>query len=1301
MTPRLFQLARHVPPLALDWLANTPEQRWRVVDGSMVFADISGFTALSERLATRGRIGAEELVETLSRVFGSMLGPAAARGGQLVKFGGDALLFHFDGPDHVTRACATAVELRAALRRAADVVTSVGRISLSISIGVHTGELHQFLVGEPHRELVVLGPAITALIACESSAEAGQIVVSEAVAAALPSSAVRPRGDGALLLRWRTPPGPPPPGHDPADGLRHADLARSLMPAILADVLDEAPPDPSHRVATISFMRFSGTDELLAELGPAVLADRLHETLAIAQAAFAAEDVALLCVDCDSGGGKLFCSSGVPLTSEDDEGRMLRAARAITRARPPLPLQIGINRGHVFAAEVGIPWRAAFSAMGDTTNTAARVCAKTPPGSIYAHPAVLEHARTRYEATPVGPFQFKGKSQAQVLHEVGDELGPRRTASDGADLVPFLGHRDELAMLQDRLTQAAAGTGPAGVGAAVVVSGEIGVGKSRLVHEALRAHPELPVVAVHAEPYGATAAYRMFRDPIRALLGIERGPGHAMAAALQSSVEQLVPEHLDLLALVGDVVDVVVPPSAEVDAILPRYRPDRTADVIVDLLTAAHPGALAITVGDVHWADAASGRLVARMAREATQRPWAVVVMRREDDGGGGAGADEAGGADHAAGDQAATGDGTASIEELLAGLDHVDRLRLDPLDEATTRALVVAGTEAAPLRPHEIDQIVARSSGNPLFVLELIRAIQELGSLDAVPTSLQGAMAAQVDALDPFAKRVLSYASVLGRSFRRTVLTELLRAEGVHLDGATLERLGRFLEPDGPQRWRFRTGLVRDVAYDGLGYRLRSRLHLGAGEAVERLSTDPSADADVLSLHFAEGGDHRRAYRYASIAAERAERAFATANAAAQLQRALEAARRLPDLPRREIRSLWIRLGDVRDQAGLLDGALDAYRQAARIGADPLDEAELGLRRARVRERAGAFPAALREATRVRRLLDGAPDDVAGSARARAAAFSAVVRQRQERAVAALRLATAAALEAERCGDRSALARASGVIAWAGLVLGRDDSIEHTRRALELFEEVGDLVGQAHMANNLGGYTFFEGDWDETLEWYARCEEACRRTGNVTDAALTNANTGEVLVNQGRLDEAEPLLRDAARVLRVSGHLWGATFAEMHLGRLLVARGDLVRAEALLRGCVDENAAMGSSASAYEASLHLGACLVASGRPQEALELVASWSARATDDVSIFDAARAVVDATALFGLTRPSEAVGVLVRGVAVARERHLDYDLGRLLLLAALHGVDPTLVGSDDPTADANGLLTRLGVVSTPAA
>ena len=111
------RLDRLVPRLVLDWVIDEPDRRWRIVEGTMVFADISGFTALSERLATRGRIGTEELVETLSRVFSGMLGITANRGGQLLKFGGDALLLLFTGPDHARQAASAAVEMRQDLRR--------------------------------------------------------------------------------------------------------------------------------------------------------------------------------------------------------------------------------------------------------------------------------------------------------------------------------------------------------------------------------------------------------------------------------------------------------------------------------------------------------------------------------------------------------------------------------------------------------------------------------------------------------------------------------------------------------------------------------------------------------------------------------------------------------------------------------------------------------------------------------------------------------------------------------------------------------------------------------------------------------------------------------------------------------------------------------------------------------------------------------------------------------------------------------------------------------------------------------
>ena len=117
-------LERLVPRFACEWTLDADGSPWREVEGTLCFIDISGFTNLSERLAMRGRIGVEELTEVLNRVFGTMLGIAFARRGTLLKFGGDALLLLFDGPDHPVQAACAAVEMRTALREATKVPLS-------------------------------------------------------------------------------------------------------------------------------------------------------------------------------------------------------------------------------------------------------------------------------------------------------------------------------------------------------------------------------------------------------------------------------------------------------------------------------------------------------------------------------------------------------------------------------------------------------------------------------------------------------------------------------------------------------------------------------------------------------------------------------------------------------------------------------------------------------------------------------------------------------------------------------------------------------------------------------------------------------------------------------------------------------------------------------------------------------------------------------------------------------------------------------------------------------------------------
>jgi class 3 adenylate cyclase len=195
-------LEPYLPRLVVGWLTEYADEDHRLMDGSMVFVDISGFTALSEKLARRGKVGAEEVADTIGACFQQLLGVAYANDGALLKFGGDALLLFFSGRDHEARALRAAVGMRRTLREVGHVSVPGARVNLRMSVGVHTGGFHLFMVGESHRELIITGRAATRTVEMEKTAEAGEIVVSPEVAERIPERLLgEPKGPGRLLRR--------------------------------------------------------------------------------------------------------------------------------------------------------------------------------------------------------------------------------------------------------------------------------------------------------------------------------------------------------------------------------------------------------------------------------------------------------------------------------------------------------------------------------------------------------------------------------------------------------------------------------------------------------------------------------------------------------------------------------------------------------------------------------------------------------------------------------------------------------------------------------------------------------------------------------------------------------------------------------------------------------------------------------------------------------------------------------------------------------------------------------------------
>src|SRR3954468_15315780 len=178
-------LSPYVPQLLRGWTQADAGDRHMRVSGTLVFVDISGFTRLTERLARKGNVGAEEMSDLLSATFADLLSESYEDGADLVKWGGDAMLLLFRGPGHAARAARAAHRMRARLRVIGHLATSSGSVTLRMSVGLHSGDFDFFLVGDPgiHRELLISGPAATVTAETEAAAAAGQIGLSAATAA--------------------------------------------------------------------------------------------------------------------------------------------------------------------------------------------------------------------------------------------------------------------------------------------------------------------------------------------------------------------------------------------------------------------------------------------------------------------------------------------------------------------------------------------------------------------------------------------------------------------------------------------------------------------------------------------------------------------------------------------------------------------------------------------------------------------------------------------------------------------------------------------------------------------------------------------------------------------------------------------------------------------------------------------------------------------------------------------------------------------------------------------------------------
>jgi class 3 adenylate cyclase/tetratricopeptide (TPR) repeat protein len=1255
-------LLAYLPAVHANWLATEPTRLWREIDGSLVFADVSGFTPLTERLARRGKVGAEDLTDALNGVFCELLAVAGGFGGDCLKFGGDALLLLFGGDGHARRAAAAAFGMLVALRPFRRLRTEAGVARLDMSVGVHTGKVHLFLAGSAHRELVAAGPGVTRALEMEAAANAGQILLSPEAAAQLDERDLgEALGPGRLLIR--RPAAPPPPTMSQPTTLTLD--ARRGIPGTLIDHLAVGRQEGEHRLAAIGFLQFGHSDQLVVEAGAEALAGALDSLIGHIQSVCLDHDVTFLATDVDKNAGKVILATGTPVASSDDGDRLLRALHQIVEGPQVLPVRAGANQGRIFSVDVGSSERRCFTVMGDAVNLTARVMGKAEWGGLLATSELLGRVQTRFHVTALEPFLVKGKSEPVSAQKVGAPQGVRDAS--GADL-PLIGRKRELAVLREALASAHEGEGRI-----VELIGEAGLGKSRLVRELVGLPHWLPLVTFEAGKYSRATPYFALQRAFRRVVGAPPdGQPKEVEDALRRCVEWMAPNLAPWLPLIGVPLGLDLDQTPETARLDPTHRRATLQNVVIELLDGLLPGPILLVIQDSHWLDDASAELTRQLAAGIGRRPWAIVITRRD-------------------------------VPEGL----HLDdspvlrRLELAPLagTAAASLASAVAGEAAIP--PYLLEQMVERSGGNPLFLQELVAAAST-GAITELPDSVDAVMAASIDTLGPEDRMLLRRAAVLGSRFQPGQLAGLL---GVPTSGLAehLRRLEHFLFQDETGTLRFRHGLIRDVAYEGLPFRTRRELHGRAAALIEATAgAHPETMSELLALHWHQARRYDASWRYSRLAGERAQRNAAPVEAAAFFSDALEAGRQLTDISPADLSDVAERLGDVYELGGRYNEATVAYRQARRLAReDRLRLANLYRKDGWVREREGRLAQGLRYYRRAFSELDQAPEGVE-SDRLRASVTTAcgAFRLRQGRHQQAIPLLEEAAARAEATGDQLVLADAYRLLDWAHIELGTFDRDTYREQSLAIYEELEDQVGQSKVLNNMGIAAYYQGRWDDSVTYYERSSEAASRAGDLLFRALVFNNIAEIRSDQGHLQEAEDLLNSALNIWRGARRTLLIGLATSNMGRVAARFGRLDEAANRLRTAREIFQTAGASSMLLEADARDAERLVFAAEPEAALEMAADVRAR-TERFGGMPYVLAMLDRLSGYAACQQGDPKGGYARLEASldrARGARVDYEIA--LTLEAMTRVGPLVdaTGIDVIASEAEEIFHRLGVVST---